>query len=177
MREAIYGAPDKGRRVGFHILLIMLGQGDRVKMPGRRDPTLAGFGLFSVFPGCASSSALEMSSSSISDPPLAKESAGRRTPHATDRESAASASKAEPGHSSPCTQQLILQPSPFPHPEQAKVEWFVSIWNMPTLHISNGQSKPSLVQQCRDQDRSLWGAHLIHRTAEPSEATFLLLER
>lgn len=79
----IYGGPDKRRRVGFHILLIMLGQGNRVKVPGRRDPTLAAFGLFSVFPGWASSSALEMSSSFSSHTPLAKESAGRRTLHAT----------------------------------------------------------------------------------------------
>lgn len=52
-REVIYGGPDKGRRVGSYILPIMLGQGDRVdvKVPGRRDPTSAGFGLFYSVPG------------------------------------------------------------------------------------------------------------------------------
>lgn len=49
----IDGGPDKGRRVGFHILLVVLGQGDRVdvKVPGRRDPTSAGFGSSHSVPG------------------------------------------------------------------------------------------------------------------------------
>lgn len=49
----IDGGPDKGRRVGFHILVIVLGQGDRVdiKVPGRRDPTSAGFGSSHSVPG------------------------------------------------------------------------------------------------------------------------------
>lgn len=68
--------------VGFHILLIMLGQGDRVdvKVPGRRDPTWQGLVCFTAFGLFYSVPVLR------APPPVVtlpwQGIRGRRTPHA-----------------------------------------------------------------------------------------------
>lgn len=76
----------RGGELGFTFLSSCLVRaiGLMLKCLAGEIPHQQGLVHLTVFPGCASSSALEMGSSSSGHTPLAKESAGRRTPRAAD---------------------------------------------------------------------------------------------